>query len=116
MSEQDRTVQRIVAWAETQDADVRAASKLLAAQGHWLRKAHFLKRCVSEESGTLWIDWWTVEELLDGGEFSTASSGEKALLRFAVMLARDTFSLSSLDSTNRGLAVQALMDALRVRR
>lgn len=110
------TVARLREWANTQDAPEHAAYELLANQGHWLRHEGFLKHCVCEDFGTLWIDWSAVAEGLEKSSFLWGSSGEMAILKFALSLARDQLGLSSLDTGNRLLAVRALGYALGVQR
>jgi hypothetical protein len=110
------TVSRLREWANTQDAPERAAFELLADQGHWLHHEGFLEHCVCDDFGTLWIDWSAVAEGLEKSSFLWGSSGEMAVLRFAMSLVRDPLGLSSLDAVNRRLAVRALGCALGVQR
>lgn len=108
---------RLQQWAATQDAPVRAAVAVLAEQGHWLRDRTFLDYCVNEDEfdGAVFIIWSDVQDLLDN-EHLAGSSGEMAMLRFALFLARGPQGLSSLDSNNRALVVREFARALGVTR
>jgi hypothetical protein len=106
-------VNAIAEWASTQDAPERAATWLLIDQGHWLRSHQFITKCVAEDEGVWFIQWWRVQELLDEDKL-LGSSGELAILRFAAALASNALGLSSLDRENRTLAVNALSEALGV--
>ncbi|MBB4689795.1 hypothetical protein [Amycolatopsis jiangsuensis] len=102
-------------WAETQDAPQRAAFEVLDEQGHWLRNKAFIDACVHEDEfeGVVYISWWQAAEA--EGEL-TGSSGEMAVLRFALFLAQDPVGLSSLDSSNRAIVVREFARALGVAR
>lgn len=114
MSTHDTLVAGLREWASTQDAPERAAFELLAEQGHWLRHAGFVKHCVCDDYGTLWIDWSAVAEGLERGSFLSGSGGEMAVLRFAVSVVCDPLGLSSLDQVNRQVVVDAFATALGV--
>jgi hypothetical protein len=109
----EQLVNAISTWASTQDSPERAATWLLIDQGHWLRSHQFVTKCVAEDEGIWFIQWWRVKELLDEDGL-LGSSGELAILRFATALASDALGLSSLDQQNRDLAVTALREALDV--
>lgn len=109
----DQLVNAITAWASTQDAPERAATWLLIDQGAWLRKHQFVNKCIAEDEGVWFIQWWRVQELLDENGLQ-GSSGELALLRVAVTIALDKLGLSSLDQLNRELVAAAIRDALNV--
>lgn len=100
-------------WAETQDAPERAAFNLLDDHGFWLRNRTFLDYCVSVDEGVHFIRWYDAQEHLDEGRLF-GSSGETAVLRFALFLARDPLGLSSLDRVNRDNAVFRFGEALGV--
>jgi hypothetical protein len=113
MSDYGHRVTALLRWASTQDAPARAAIDLLVEQGSWFRNRKFVDHCVAVDEGITFVQWWRAQELLDNDAL-IGSSGELAVLRFAVALVRDPNGLSSLDRTNKALAVRALAAALGV--
>ncbi|MFF4600602.1 hypothetical protein [Amycolatopsis sp. NPDC001319] len=106
---------RLQRWAATQDAPVRAAVNVLAEQGHWLGNSLFVEACVHEDEfdNATYISWWQLENAIDDGKVY-GSSGEMAVLRFALFLAGDELGMSSLGSTNRKLVATEFARALGV--
>ena len=103
-------------WAASCDAFTRAAVDLLVDHDHWLWDLKFVQRCVHvNDHDVPFINWMAVEQLLKNGQHP-ASGSELAVLRLALMLARDLFGLSSLDRVNRGHVVDAVAAALDVTR
>lgn len=116
MTDHDNLAQALLAWANRDDARERAAAtKLLVEQGHWLHDQTFVRECVAVDGGTTFLRYWRIDELLVDNAL-IGSSGEMAVLRFAVALTRNMSDLSSLDRANKGLVVRALADALGVER
>jgi hypothetical protein len=95
-------------WVRGSDeAAMRAAGGLVLGSRHWLYSKQFHALCTNEYEGVFYIDWAATDYALKREDL-LGSSGEIALLKWAVVIARDLFGASSLDRNNR----EAVLDAL----
>jgi hypothetical protein len=102
-------------WNDTQDAAYRAAGNIVLFDRHWSTSADFREKCTGVYEDLVYIDWEATDNAIQGNELR-GSSGELALLRWAVAVARDPFRLSSLDRVNRGIVLESLAQALGLSR
>jgi hypothetical protein len=110
-----KTISSLEEWIGTQDSAWRAAGSLLLANEHWLDDPTFIRLCCDFEGGTAYIDWWAVDNALTGNKLA-GSSGELALLRWAVSIALAKLDLSDLDADHSDLVITALAEAMGVKR
>lgn len=101
-----------------QDRPYRAAVDLLAAQNNglapWLHREDFQRVAVKGTyRSDLWIDWRAVRRAMNGKTPRLPANGSEAgVLRMAIALGLDDFEISSLDTENRALLVEAVRTAV----
>lgn len=85
-------------WASTEADPVTAAVDLLILEV-WHRRASFVRACVHDDEGVLWIRWHEARDFLAGNP--RGSTTELAMLDLAVTLAEDRFRLGNMGRVHR---------------
>ncbi|KAA9379700.1 hypothetical protein F5972_08600 [Microbispora cellulosiformans] len=103
----------LLAWADGNDKNVRAAVRLLVDHGHWLTCPEFTAAAIefTEDRRLAFIDWDRAMIALRSG-VAVGTASEKAILRLALALGSDVFEFDRLDHINRGLVRNAVTAAL----
>lgn len=108
--EPDKIAAGLRAWTKNHDGHVRAAVELLCWHEHWIRRADFVKACVtSDRDGTSWIRWEAARAFAFGNP--RASTSELAILDLAVSLGSDRYKLSRMGNAHAEAIVRAFATA-----
>ena len=115
----DQLVRGLRGWVRNHDLNVQAAVELLISHDVWLRRTDlgFAGRCVQPTSdGHYCIDWRAARAAFEAGEFTCASTTERAVLDVAIALGEDRYRFTHMGTANAQLLIEATTRALGGRR
>lgn len=112
MTSRNELVHKLRAWSSGESRGIQAAVDLLIEHGHWIGNRAFQDACMYVEDRVAWIDWPEARSAFDADRFGGASPSEKGVLDYAIALAEDRYSLSSLDTHNATTVLDATAHAL----
>ena len=108
-------VRGLRAWTRTRDRHVRAAVELLITHDVWLRRPEFRAACLHHDrtgaGDEVWVDWAAAREAFAAGEFTRASTTERAVLDLAIALGTDRYRLRVMGPAASRLVAQAVTAA-----